>query len=262
MMSSRFIPIASLVCMFLMGCHQSRLASYPDFPEHMKTLGNLSLISDCMIVQALRGDTDKIDLIQNKNVGVHVLQLSADMLRQKGYMVGNTMLSSIGLLMNQNQSYRVARTVEDQERDDHELPLGSAPFYIDKAISHDSTFLVQLAYVYAALINSPPNGHGPKMVVPEVVELGKTIGNGALAVVLAGGYNVPVAKSLGELTENKSLTSSVVAVQSISHLSLVFFILDTRTGEVIWEDRQFKDGGMVMPEKYFSMIEDILEDLP
>ena len=174
------IPITFLLCVFPFGCRHSRLSSYPDFPEHKENLGNLTVISDCMIVQALRGDMDKIDLVENKDVGIRVLQISADMLRQKGYSVHNTMLSSIGLLMNHNQFYRVARTVEDRQLDDAALQQASAPFYVDKALSSDSTFLVRLAYVYNALINMKVNDDGPKRIVPEAVGLGNAIGNGEI----------------------------------------------------------------------------------
>lgn len=244
------------------GCRSSRLSRYPDFPEQKKNLGSLTVLSDCMIVQSLRGDTDKIDLMENEDVGVRVLQICADMLREKGYTVNNTIFSSIGLLMKQNQLYKVIRTADERRLDDGKLPLASAPFYVNKAIIRDSTFLVRLAYVYNALLNARQEEQGSKTIVREAISIGKTIGNGALAVVLTGGYNVPVSKKLGEPARNTSLTQNVVTMQSISHLSMVFFIIDTKTGEVIWDDRQFKNEGVVMPEKYFSMIKDMLQDLP
>ena len=222
----------------------------------------MTILSDCMVIQALRSDTDKIDLVENKEIGIHVLERFADVLRQKGYEIKNTTLSSVGLVMDRNQWYKIVRTMDDRILNDNNLPLASAPFYIDRAVSHDSALYVHLGSVYDALINGHAGVGKTKSFVPEAVRLGKVTGDSVIAIVLSGGYNVPASKEFGVAAENRSLTSHVVAVKSTSHLSLMFFLLDARTGEVLWEDRRFKNGGTVVLEKYLSMVEGMLENLP
>ena len=245
----------------LAGCGSSRLSHYPEFPEHKKTMTGLTIMTDFILIDGILGDTDKVDLTENKEVAANVLQLCEDSLKIKGYQIQKTVLSSIGLLMSPSAVYRVATTVADHEASVEDLPLGSPPFYIDENVN--DTTRRRLSHIYNSLINSPEKAEGTTTIVPEAARLGDIGGKSkTLMVLLAGGVNVPVSKAIGERFANPNPGEGVVAVQRISQFSVMLFILDMNTGEVIWDDRKHVQGGLIFQEKIYSMLGDLLEELP
>ncbi len=244
------------------GCHVSRLNVYPDFPEQKKNFGEITILTDCMILQGVPGDTDKIDVVENKDIGVSTLDKFTTHLREKGYNVRQSMLSSIGLLMNQNKPYYVAGTIYDTHLGVEDLPVLSPPFYVDPSVDRDEGFRLALAYLYTAVLNSGQKEEGKKTVVPYAVTVGKKVDTKVIAVLLTGGRNVTLYKQEQRETVNPNRGTEVVAVKPITRLSMMLYFLDTTTGEVIWEDRIFKNGGAANKDRVLDMLDDLLEDLP
>jgi hypothetical protein len=262
MLRRLLLPFIAGMFLVASGCHVSRQSVYPEFIARKQTLGDLTILTDCMILQAIPGDTDKIDVVENKDIGVTTLEAFSADLREKGYSVRQSTLSSIGLLMNHNKPYYVAGTVYDTRLNVEDLPVSTPPFYLDPLAERDSTFRLALAYLYTSVLNIGQKVEGVKTFVPYAVPVGKKVDTRTIAVLLTGGRSVSLYKQEQRETANPNRGTQVVAVKPITRLSMVLYILDTATGEVIWEDRIFKNGGLASKERIIDMLADIMRDLP
>lgn len=217
---------------------------------------------DCSIVEAILGDTDKVDLPRNREIGTMCLNLFAGMLNQKDYHVEKTFLSSIGMLMKPDRVSRVVRTQEDQHLDNELLPISSPPFYIHEAYGKDSLGKRALAAVYISLIGTMKQEGEANPIIPEATLFQNEAGDGVLFIVMVGGIEVPASKQFGERTVSRSQTEPAVAIQPITQVSVFLFVIDTKNGEVIWDDHIFKKGGTIYPEKILKMAGHLIENLP
>jgi hypothetical protein len=246
---------------WLSGCGNSPSNLYHAFPEKKKHFADMAIVMDYVMIEALMGDTSKIDLIENRRVGGALLTLCADSLSRKEYPVRKTVFSSIGLLMQRDKPFRVVRTPEAEHADAEGLPLGSPPFYVDDLFLPDS-IIGPLMNTYNSLINLPERKEGVTNTIPEAVAVGRQVECSTIMVVLVGGVNVPVSKGIGTATPNTSLTMGIQTLQGMSRLSMMFFIIDAKTGDIIWDDRKFVNGGVVYPDKILRTAGDLLEGLP
>jgi len=244
------------------GCHASRLNLFPEFIDLKKNTSTVTLMADMMIVDAIRDDTNKMNVIENKELGDLLLGLCADSLQNKGFTVERSMVTSIGLLMNRNIPYRVVQTVADQATHDEDLPIGAAPFYVHEAVEQDTLFRQHLASVYTALLNSPQKQEGVSTIIPDAIHVGEKFTSGMLMIILLGGTNVSVTKTLGEYAPSPSITQGFVGVQHDTRLSILIYIINPKTGEVVWDDRVYKNGGLIFQDRVFSVVNDMLKDLP
>lgn len=214
------------------------------------------------MIDALLGDTGKVDLIENVSEGKMCLNAFAGKLNEKGYRVDRTLLSSIGLLMNRNQPYKVVRTAEEQFVESDKLFVDTPPFFIHEIYARDSVLLERLSTVYTTLINTLDHKGESPIVIPEAIEVGKAMGGGTLVIALVGGYNVSITNQIGRETPSSSLTLGKVAVQHVTQLSLMFYMIDASSGQVIWDDRRYIKGGVIHKQKIVSMIESLVAELP
>src|SRR2546426_783819 len=231
------------------GCGPSQSTLYPAFPEQKKQFASVGIVMDYVLIDGLFGDTNKVDIVENKRVAARLLADCADSLRRKGYPVRTTSLSSMGLLMKRDGSYKVAQTADARAED---LQIAHAPFFIDTLFQPD-TILEYLAHVYSSLINLPEKRPDVSFVIPEAMPIGKRIDCEMIAIFLAGGFNEPVSIGVGKSTVNRSATSGIVGLQSVSQLSMLFFVIDARNGEIIWDDRRSMSGGGLYPAKILAL---------
>jgi len=213
---------------------------------------------DYLIIDGLFGDTNKVDIVENKSLAARLLADCSDSLSRKGYPVRMTSLSSMGLLMKRDKSYKVAQTADARSED---LQIAHPPFFIDTLFLPD-TILEHLAHVYSSLINLPEKRRDVSFVIPEAMPIGKRIDCETIAIVLAGGFNEPVSMGVGKQTANGSVTGGIIGLQSVSQLSMLFFVIDARNGEIIWEDRRFMSGGVLYPDKILGMARELVAELP
>jgi hypothetical protein len=213
---------------------------------------------DYLVIDGLMGDTNKVDIVENKRVAARLLADCADSLKLKGYPVRMTSLSSMGLLMKRDKSYKIAQAPGASPE---ELPIAHAPFFIDTLFLPD-TILQNLRNVYSSIINVPEKRRSVSFVVPDAMPIGKRIDCDMIAIILAGGFNVPVSMGIGKTTVNGSATAGIIGLQSVSQLSMLFFVIDARSGEIIWEDRRSMSGGVLFPDKILGMARELVAELP
>jgi hypothetical protein len=253
--------LPGVCCIILAGCGSSRLSHYPGFLERKNAMNGMTIVTDFIFIEGLIGDTDKVDLTENRELAANVLRRCEDSLKLRGYQIQKTLLTSVGLLMGPATVYKVARTVAEREASEEDLPAGSAPFYVDQTLN-DTTRL-RLAHVYNSLINVPQKEEGTTTIIPEAALLNSiTDSSNTLMVLIAGGVNVPVSKGIGEKNSTPVMTHGVITVDRGSHFSIMLFVLDMKTGEVIWDDRKHVQGGVIYSEKIYSILGDLLEEFP
>lgn len=260
----RHVPVIMLILAIhlLMGCGTSPLARYPDFPLKKSQAASTIVLSDVVIIDELIGDTAKVDIIENTKLSKTCLNMLAGALNDKGYHVDRTLLTSIGLAMKRERVYKIVQTPDDQQRDVELLPSAAPPFFIDQIFRNDSSMQQQLQTLYMRLLNTERKKGQPAITIPEAVSIGRKVGGGLVFVILAGGHNVPVTNQIGKYTQTQSLTFDRVTVQQITQLSVMLFVFDGLTGEILWDDHSVKKGGLIYKEKFVSMLQDILNELP
>ena len=263
----RIIPVFPLaIALFWIvwssGCHVSRGTVYPDFIKQKDGLGEITILSDIMVIQAIRGDTTKIDVVENKDIAVSELQLCADHLRGKGYQVRNTVLTSIGLLMNPDKVYKLVRTPDDQLLRDDALATGYAPFYLDPLVGRDSIVQKSIAGIYSAIINIGQKQDTLRTFVTQARILGRYLGVKTVMVLLTGGFNVPITKGIAEETTNPDKGIKAMGVRPRTQISMLLYIINSVSGEIIWEDRVFKNEGIIHKDRVLDMLTELLQDLP
>lgn len=257
--------LASFILLMLIlssGCSVSRQTVYPEFIAKKPNLGGITILTDCMLIQGQRGDTNKIDIPENKQLAVDLLNQCSQRLRDKGYIIDRTMLTSIGLLMNQQRSYRVVFSTDDRTIDDGNLPIATPPFYLDKSLVANGNFQSALAALYMTILEAGQKTDTSKTIIPPATIVGSAIGAKTIIVLMAGGINIPITKVVSEWTKNPNRNELMIAVDPISNASMILYIIDGSSGEVLWESRAHEKGGTIHHDKITDMLTELLEELP
>src|SRR5881296_2889435 len=98
-----------VIVLWAAGCGGSPESTYPNFSEYKFRMTGCALLADCIIIDDMIGDTNRIDVVANKSLGGMLLTHFTERLSGKGYHVDNALLTSIGLMMDQHHVYKLAR---------------------------------------------------------------------------------------------------------------------------------------------------------
>ncbi len=243
------------------GCASASVALFPDFPSQKASIGRSMLIADFVIVDATMGDTNIVDIAGNKQIAVALMDEVSDELNEKSYHIENRLLSSMGLLMNKNTTAKVMRTLDEKHLDEDELTLKSPPFYLYRVFEKD-TLKQLLASFYSALINSSKVRGKPNPIIAEAIPLGKTIGGGTWFVLLTGGYNISVGKELGAFSPAETATLEKAGVHPVTQVTMMLYVLNTETGELLWSDMCHEVGGTVHRDRVMRIASKLVSSMP
>src|SRR5260221_8239224 len=83
----RIIFIIAVV--WLAGCGSSPLSTFPNFSGYKPKMTACALLADCVIIDDMIGDTNRIDVVANKSLGGLLLTHFTHGLVGKGYHVDN-----------------------------------------------------------------------------------------------------------------------------------------------------------------------------
>lgn len=262
-MSLRIVGVGALITTALIaGCSTSPLTRYPDFTERKTSISSSIIIGDCTLLDALPGDTSLIDIPMNKKVAKTAIDYLAGALNEKGYHVDRTLLTSVGLVLDQRQVFRVAKTPEDEQSDPVTLDAQRPPFFVDSLFLRNDVLGKLLHIVISSLVVSAKEGKGPDPVIPGAAGLGKALGGGNLIVVLIGGYNVPVVDQIRRYTPSPSAALNKITFSRSSQCTVRLYILDSSTGELVWDDERHQQGGIVHPQKILDLASGLADRLP
>ncbi len=220
-----------------------------------------ALLADCIIIDDMIGDTNKIDVVANKSFGGMILNYFTDSLTAKGYHVDNAMLTSVGLMMDRQHLYKLVQSVRTKETDMDDLPIGVPPFYLNDVFRHDSD-AAQLWSMYDVLIKTSPEEGGDKIFVPASTAVGRQTEAGTLMIIFVSGFSVPSGKQYDPHYYSDRETVGRVGMQHISQVTVAFYIVDAQTGELLWLDKRNMQGGTIYKEKILRLADKIIEELP
>jgi len=258
-----FILFLVGIALFFCGCASSPLSRYPDFVSKKNQSTSGLIMTDAVIVDEIPGDTGKVDLVENSKIARMCLNVLAGRLNEKGYHIDRSLVSSLGLVMNSNDVYKIVENENEKDEDIHSLGVASPPFYINNFIFSDSTVRQQLLTLYIRLLYiDHKKKYEPAIQIPEAAVIGKRLGGGLIFVLFVTGSNVPLSVRNGTEEANEGMASTKIAVEQISQVSTLLYILDGETGEVVWDDRVIRQGGIVHQEKLFEMLNKLLDELP
>jgi hypothetical protein len=220
-----------------------------------------ALLADCTIIDDMIGDTNKIDVVANRSLGSMMLTYFTDGLIGKGYHVDNNILTSVGMEMDRRRVYKLVQSIQMKDADVEDLPVGLPPFYLNDIFRDDSAF-ASLRSTYDALVHVPSQVEGSTTFVPSAKGLAERAEAETLFFILLGGFNVSASKQLNEESASDASTVGRVAIQHISQVTIAFYVVDARTGELLWFDQRAAQGGTLHKEKILKLADKILDELP
>ena len=221
-----------------------------------------ALMGDIFVVDDAFGDTNKVDVVWNRDIGSSFLDILATKLKHKGYAFDRTMLSSVGLMVARNQLFKYAKTFEDQQMPEASLLSGSPPFYLNEELQIDTVAKQSIESIYRSLIQVSMEGGPEHVVIQDAATLGERSGLNYLCVFFIGGFNVPFTQRIKDGQQSYGQTVGGVGIERISRVSIAFYIIDTAAGELIWADHQQITGGIIYLEKLEQLATDIVERRP
>jgi hypothetical protein len=253
----------TLICAVLLGgCSGSPLVRYPTFLEKKKELKSVSLLEECLILDAMSTDTSLVNLIENKKLARTCLDYYASTMQGKGYTLTNSLITSIGLIAERDRKYKVITLPPDKELPDREIPEGYPPFYLNDTFKKDTLHEQLLRVVYRRIVGYEKPEDDSSRYLRTSTFLGKLFGSDCFAFLFVGGYNVHASQQYGQLRNPLTTPYEKVSYESITQVTMLFYIVDSRTGEIIWDDHVSMRGGLIYKEKLLKMAKIILERLP
>lgn len=254
--------IFSCVILHLSGCTSSPLKYFPNFPAKKLVMNETALMGDVFIVDDISGDTNKVEVTWNREIGDSVLDLIARKLKNKGFVLRRTMLTSVGLMVSRSQVFKVGSTYEDHDTDEEILPSGRPPFYVHEDFQRDTAAKQSLASVYRSLIQASPEGGAEHTVIQDAAMLCESSGVNSICIFFVGGFNVPVTQRIKDEDRSIEVAGGAVGVERVSRVSMAFFIIDATGGELIWADHLQTSGGIVHLEKVERLASGIIDRIP
>jgi PBP1b-binding outer membrane lipoprotein LpoB len=244
------------------GCSESPLVRYPKFLEKKQEFKSVSLLADILILDAMSSDTILVNLPENKKLGRVCLDFFASTMQEKGYLLDNSLLTSVGLLAENDRNYKLISSEFEENLSDNEIPQSYPPFYIHDTFNKDTIYKQLLQTVYRRIVGYEKSEEDSSRYLRTSTYLGKLFGTDCFAFLFVGGYNVRATQQ-SELFKNPKVDSyDKVAYGRISQMTMLFYIVDSRTGEIIWDDHINMKGGLIYKEKLIKIARKILEQLP
>ncbi len=256
------ILLLLFIGLLLNGCSSSPLARYPGFLMDKSQSSSGMIMTDVAVIDNLRGQGTQMDVVANGKTAQMCLNVLAGKLNEKGYHINRTLISSMGMGMNANNVYKIVRDESVEDDEVQLLSVASPPFYVNKRIFPDSISQHELQVLFLRLLNSSHKENEPEIQIPEAESVGKQLGGGLIFMLFVRGFNVPVATQNGSEVQPESMSDTKIAIQFTSEVSTALYVFDSETGNIVWDDRVIRKGGVVFPGKIFEMLNKLVDELP
>jgi hypothetical protein len=259
---SLYQTVVSVALLLFIGCSSSPLSRYPDFTERKEKTTSVILLDDVIILEALRGDTSTIDLQQNKKIAKTCLNYLSGNLSAKGYNVDRVLTTSIGMIGNKSRLNRVMTVPEERDADPAMLRLSKPPYFLHTLFLGDSLKEQLLYGVYSSLVGFSKEKGERNRVLPSAAVLGKLAGGGLMGILLVTGYDLPVTLREHKAEVSRTDSFAKISAEAITQFNMFFYLIDSETGEVVWDQHVERKGGTINENKMFEMLDSILKELP
>ena len=261
-MKNKLFIIMVFFVYFLSGCSTSPLVRYPTFLEKKKDFKTITLVEEFLILDAMATETSLVNLPENQKWARICLDYFASTLQGKGYPITNSFVTSIGLLAEKNRQYKLISIPVEGKLSDVDIPRGYPPFYLNDAFKGDTLHEQLLQKVYLRLLGYEKEKEDSVSYVRTSRFLGKLLGADFIAFLFVGGFNVHASQQFGMLSQSVMRNYEKVSMENKTQITMLFYIVDAQTGEIIWDDHINMSGGIVYKEKLIKMATKILERTP
>ena len=237
------------------GCAATPLSRFPDFPKMKPTLGTLAVLVDATLVAYASGDIQKLDILGSEQIGTVLVNEMPSALKQKGYVVGKSVHTTIGWLLRPGTQVYAIRSIEDRDRDP--LPLAETPIYVSQELAADPT-LKQAWETLGSRLRLPTTTDADADAAAAMSRLGQGFGADTIVLVVVGARTVPPGTQLGRGMLNR-LTLGNTSAPAPSGFSGMIFV-DTRSGRILWRDEV--PGGPVNERGAKNIVQLLVRPLP
>ena len=232
-----------VIVSFITGC-----SIYPKFTVQKEDIKKIAIISDVCLSYDVKGKVDNVSIAENKKFEESVVNALKEKMEEKGYVIGKTMNSSIGVNFVRDE-FNVVENKEDTERNN----IKSPPYYVNEIFENEED-TKKIKDFYNSFKNYNKNSASqPNLIHKGAIPLTQKIDSTAdiLAVVIIRGREVPLGKSLAIAMAVGVLTAGTFAVWPTTYIHEYIFLIKADNGEIIWENDYLSKGGW-LTEVYFS----------
>jgi hypothetical protein len=256
------LSIIITAVLFLSGCATSPLTRYADFPEKKKLITSTCILTDYVLLEAVSEDTNKINISESRQYAKTSNDYFAGRLNEKNYHVEKSLVTSVGLLLDPKAKNKVVNSIDEEETGVGTLPYELPPYYMHEIFKRDTILVQLLKIVYSSLVGYEKTSGDIGRKIPAATYLGKALGSDIMAFVFAVGYDAPVSYRLGVQHVIPDIRASKMLFEPVTQFTLMFYLVDSKEGEVVWDDKVVLKGGTVNKEKLETMINKIVSELP
>lgn len=250
------------VVMLLSACAPTPIKYYPNFAAGKSSLGTTVLLADVFIIEGIVGDTEKVDVPLNRELGDSLIEYFSQELGKVGYPITRPTFASVGTPLNKRGVYRYALTPDDQQLDATILPVGNPPFYIQENFKDTSMQGIRWRNVCRALLETPFEPEASHTIIQDVAALGENLHATTLCVLFATGFNVPVTQRIIDKESTPNVRIGRTGDEYQSQSSLTIYMVDVQSGELLWSDQLMLKGGTVYLGKLVHLVDLIIARLP
>ena len=239
-----------LVAYFLYsGCASyNPLKQYPNFVTEKEYISNCYILTDLIITKAGKKDTLVIDVFEGKKIGKILTDSIKYAIVKKGYSVGKTIPTSVGRFINKQLFAKVIEMEEQESINYKDLPLKSAPFFIDSTYE-DTT------------INNAIRRNSEYDTSKDSINFIES-GIKPIIYVSIQGKKVPVGQSILEGVATGILTLGMVSVYSVSYFVVHIWLVDFTTSKIIWSDSSYNKGDTPDQKSIIKTVLKLIQKIP
>ena len=235
-----------LLGLFLSYCApQTPLTFYPEFNTQKEAIESVTLFGDMVILRDIKGKLDLVSLAENQELWGLFKDVFREELQRKGYNMERSLLTSMGLPMEETRRMKIERTLEDRDLKSKDLTVGNPPFYLDEQFKSNPELLDKLDAVYKVLDKFRKMKGESNTIIDEATALQQGIEGEALFIVFIVGRNVPLTKQIGQALISSIATLGTYYIYDTSGLFYNLYIITPHNGELIWADYNYMKGGNV-----------------
>ena len=251
-----------VICLMLSACGGSPLKYHPEFAARTLALGKTVTLLDVFIVEDTESDTDRVNVVWNRQMGDSIAYYFENNFREKGYDTSDIIIASIGMSVAGRPVYKFASTPEEEELGQSLLPAGRPPFYVSEEFQSDPDKKSVWKSVCRSLLQSSFEPSEGRQIIQGGTDLAQLLGANTVCVLFATGFLVPVEQTHMEADRTTNVPNGRIAMERESQTTLTFFVIDGASGELLWSDHTHLEGGTVYYDKFAQLADFLIRRLP
>jgi len=260
--SSKWLSLLLLALLLSYCAPQTPLTFYPEFNIQKEAVESVTLFGDIVILRDIKGKLDLVNLDENKELWGLFKDVFREELQHKGYTMDRSLLTSMGLPMEETRRMKIERTLEDRDLKNEDLTVGNPPFYLDEQFKSNPELLEKLRVVYDVLDKFRKLKGESNTIIDEATTFQQGIEGEALFVVFIVGRNVPLTKQIGQALISSIATLGTYYIYDTSGLFYNLYIITPHNGELIWADYNYMKGGNVNSKSISSVARIFARKIP